>query len=159
MACLRVAYGPPVSPTGEQPALDAMVLDLGDVMHECMCSGCDRCVRGALRIEVVDQTYGVEIGPENGVRWLLLVSWHPPFWFENPDDALDLVTRWLLAAGWKPDDGGERAAEICDLAEKATRRVMLRAERRARRREEIAHGRELDELIAEHKATGTTFCG
>lgn len=168
MACLRVVYGPRVhsanAPIADKLALVGMAQDFGDVVHEFVCAGCDRCVRGALRIEVVDQTYGVAIGPTRRSElsdgwWLLLTSWMDPFGELSPDECIDLVTRWLLAAGWKPDDGGERAAKICDLAEKATRRVMLRAERRARRREEIAHGRELDELIAEHKATGTTFCG
>lgn len=132
MACLRVAYGPRVRPTGEQPALDAMLPDLGDVMHECMCIGCDACIRDALWITVVDQTYGVAAGQSElhaGTEWphgphsLLLVSWDEPFGDLDPDQCLDLVTRWLRTAGWRPDDGDERAAEICSIAERAARAI------------------------------------
>lgn len=131
MACLRVAYGPRVRPTGEQPALDAMRPDLGDVLHECMCPGCDACIRDALRIIVIDQTFGVGIGPE-GEEWVLLVRWRAPFGRLSADACLDLVTWWLTDARWRPDDGGERAAKICWAASDAahckhTRREEIRS--------------------------------
>lgn len=159
MACLRVAYGPRVRPTGEQPALDAMLPDLGDVMHECTCSGCDACIRDALWVAVVDQTYGVAIGQEHGPHWLLLVSRHEPFAELDPDQCVDLVARWLGAVGWRPDDGGEQAAQICRIVEQGAVREYERGKLRERRREEIARGREFDDLLAERRATGTTFLG
>lgn len=148
LACLRVAYGPRVHttdlPLREKLELAAMTHDLNNVLHECMCSGCDACVRDALWITVVDQTFGVAVGQEqlhhgwtwpHGPHWLLLVSWGDPYGHLTPDECIDLVHTWLRAAGWRPADGGERAAEICAAA-----------------------GQVATEW-AGAEATGTTFCG
>ena len=110
--------------------------DLGDVLHECMCSGCDACIRDALRVIVIDQTFGIGIGPE-GEEWVLLVRWRAPFGRLSADACLDLVTWWLTNARWRPDDGGNRAAEICDAASKAAIATHERAQLTQRRREEI----------------------
>lgn len=148
MQCLRVAYGPRVHttrlPVREKLELAAMARDLGDVLHECTCPGCDACVREALWVTVVDQTYGVAVGQEqlrpgqpwpHGPHWLLLVAWGDPYGHLTPDQCVDLVHEWLRAAGWRPADGGERAAEICEAAGQVAMEW------------------------AGAEATGTTFCG
>lgn len=158
MACLRVVYGPRVhstnAPVADKLALVGMAHDLGDVVHEFVCAGCDRCVRGALRIEVVDQTYGVAIGPTRRSElsdgwWLLLTSWMDPFGELSPDECIDLVTRWLLAAGWKPDDGGERAAEICSKAE---RRAIAAHDCAFAQQEQAQHACDVAAWTGENKA-------
>jgi len=56
------------------------------VLHECTCPGCDACVREALWVTVVDQTYGVAVGQEqlrpgqpwpHGPHWLLALAGQP----------------------------------------------------------------------------------
>ncbi len=158
MASLRVVYGPRSHSTNasiaDKIALGRMAHDFSDVVHEVACTGCDGCVRGALRIEVVDQTYGVAIGPTRRSElgdgwWLLLTSWMDPFGELSPDECIDLVTRWLLAAGWKPDDGGERAAEICSKAE---RRAIAEHDRAFVEYEHMQHTRDSAARAAENKA-------
>lgn len=137
MASLRVAYGPHHfnRHDKDRAAFGAMAPDLASVLHEVLCPGCRVCVRDALRILVVDQTYGIGVsdtGSDDDAH-VLLVAWHEPFGSLEIDEALDLCTEWLDGECWRPDDGAAEAARVVWAAAKCVDEESVRAWVAARR--------------------------
>ena len=118
MASLRVAYGRGhYNPRDrDRVTFDAMARDLGDVLHEVLCPGCRSCIRDALRVVVVDQTFGIAVSDTLGEAgdndaYVLLVGWGR-FGSLEIDEAEDLCVEWLEAECWRPDDGAAEAARV-----------------------------------------------
>ena len=119
VASLRVAYGPHHfnRRDGDRAAFDAMAPDLAAVLHESMCPGCRACIRDALRVVVVDQTFGIAVSDTPGEAGdddahVLLVGWGDVFGSLEIDEAEDLCVEWLEAECWRPDDGAAEAARV-----------------------------------------------
>lgn len=116
-------------------ALDAMAPDLAAVLHEVLCPSCRACIRDALRVLVVDQTYGIGVsdtGSDDDAH-VLLVAWHEPFGSLEIDEALVLCTEWLDRECWRPDDGAAEAACVVWAAAKLVDEEAVRAWVAARR--------------------------
>ena len=140
MASLRVAYGRGhYNPRDRDRAtFDAMAPDLGDVLHEVMCPGCRSCIRDALRVVVVDQTFGIAVSDTPGEAGdrdahVLLVGWGDVFGSLEIDEAEDLCVEWLEGECWRPDDGAAEAARVVwqarDLVDEASVRAWVAARR------------------------------
>ena len=140
VASLRVAYGPHHfnRRDGDRAAFDAMAPDLAAVLHESMCPGCRACIRDALRVVVVDQTFGIAVSDTPGEAGdddahVLLVGWGDVFGSLEIDEAEDLCVEWLEGECWRPDDGAAEAARVVwqarDLVDEASVRAWVAARR------------------------------
>ena len=143
VASLRVAYGPHHfnRRDGDRAAFDAMAPDLAAVLHESMCPGCRACIRDALRVVVVDQTFGIAVSDTPGEAGdrdahVLLVGWGDVFGSLEIDEAEDLCVEWLEGGCWRPDDGAAEAARVVwqarDLVDEASVEAWAAAKRAAR---------------------------
>lgn len=143
MACLRLTYGPHQynRHDRDRATYDAMAPDLADVMHEVMCPGCAACIRDALRVVVVDQTFGIAVSDTPGEAGdddahVLLVGWGDVFGSLEIDEAEDLCVEWLEGGAWRPDDGAAEAARVVcqarDLVDEASVKAWA-VKRRARK--------------------------
>ena len=141
MACLRIAYGPHYynRRDSDRAVFDMMGRDLPAVMHEVMCPGCRACIRGALRVVVVDQTYGIAVSDTPGEdrdAHVLLVGWGDVFGSLEIDEAEGLCVEWLEGECWRPDDGAAEAARVVwaatNLVDEASVRAWVAARLAAR---------------------------